>query len=1115
MTRKSIVLAAVLLHTVPAGAADLVSKADPICSSAGSISYSSPRSLSADGRYLAFSSYAANLVEGQTSLGFIENVYLRDRVTGTTVLVSHKAGEPAASGAASSGDPVVSADGSFVVFHSTANDLMPEQFDNLGTEDAFLWDRATGETTLITQQAGSPGTAAGGSDESAAWLSGDGRYAALESSATNLVPGQADTNDYSDIFLYDRDTGTITLVSHIHTSPATTGSAWSHVQGLSADGRYLVFTSASTNLVPGGQTGTFLFDRVSGAVTHLAPGTGSASISADGSFIAVSSPANLVPGQTDPQSVNDVYLYNRPAGTFTLVSHASSAALASANSGSSSPVLSADGRYVAYESDASNLVTGQAAGAGGQLFLYDRVTGTNVLVSHRGSSLTAPSNSTSNDEPVLSSDGRYAAFLSSSTDLVPGQVVAQYPRDVFLYDRTTGSLTMPSHAHSSQLQPGGASTVSLSADGNWVAFGSYSSMIDPADCNSKGDVFLHDRIAGTNELVSEHAPGSPSLVAAGQSLLGPGSVSDDGRFAVFQSLATNLAAVTTDGNLDFDVFLHDRSTGSNTLVSGSASSPGTPGNWASMGARISGDGRWVVFHSQATNLVTGQTGSGWNLFLYERATGSRVLVNHSASSPTHASYGGFSDYPAISANGRYVAFSSTADDLVLGQTDTDSTTDVFVFDRLTGANSLVSRASGSTVQAADGWEPAISADGRYVAFVSSAHNLVPGPVEFPNESWHIYLHDRSTGTTVLVSRASSQVARAANANSSQPAISADGRFVAFLSDATDLVAGQSDANGAEDLFLYDRALGTLALVSHVPGALATAGNGAASVPALSAEGTYVAFESRSTNLVSGQVDSNGERDVFLYDRRSGAIALVSHAVALPARAGQYVSRNPTVSADGTVAFISGAQNLVSGGDDVRRPGWNAFLYDPRTGTNRLLSYSGAQDPGFSFTVGRTADISRNGRAAWFDTAEGDVVAGDYNFTEDVFVDHTPPPPTDFHTVTPCRLLDTRIPGYGPALESGALRLLAVHGACGIPPAARALAVNVTVLGGTGSGSLLLHPGGVTVAEGSTINFNAGSTRSNNAIAVLTPGVERGLAVTTSVAGGGSVHLILDVSGWFE
>jgi Tol biopolymer transport system component len=1112
-----IAVAAVLLHVVPAGAADLVSKADPICNSAGMSSSPNVRALSADGRFLAFESWATNLVPGQSTRGK-PNVYLRDMVAGTTVLVSHKTGEPATGGSSGSAAPLVSADGGFVVFQSTANDLIYEQFDNLDTDDLFVWDRATGVTTLITQEAGSPGTAAGGSLYYVL-LSDDGRYVAFANSAPNLVPGQVDTNEDLDIFLYDRVTGSTTLVSHTPASPGTAGSSYAVPLSLSADGRYLVFRSTATNLVPGGQTGTFLYDRVSGAVTHLASGagTGPASISADGSFIAVSSTVNLMAGQTDPQSVNDVYLYNRQAGTFTLVSHASSAALASANGASDGPILSTDGRYVVYESNGSNLVPGQTAGSGGQLFLYDRITGTNVLVSHASGSPATPSNHHQIDGPVFSTDGRYLAFTSWATNLIPGQTGGgSVFGNVFLYDRTTGATTMPSHAQGYPQQAAGRASadISLSADGRWVAFGSYSSTIDPADCNSQDDVFLHDQVAGTNELVSEHDPGSPSLTAGG--LLGPGSVSDDGRFAVFQSGAPNLAAGATDGNEESDIFLHDRSTGSNTLVSGSASSPGTAADGGSVEPRISGDGRWVVFLSEAANLVPGQTDSGWhNAFLYDRVTGSRVLVDHVPSSPVQAAQDTGVNNLGISASGRYVSFTSSATNLVAGQVDDSLSTDVFVFDRLTGANLLVSRAAGSTVQAARGWEPAISADGRYIAFVSSAHNLAPGPVEFPNESWHIYLHDRSTGTTSLVSRASSPAARAANNSSFLPALSADGRFVIFQSLATDLVPGQSDPNGVEDVFLYDRVLGTMALVSHVPGMPATAGNGAASAPALSPEGTYVAFESRSNNLVAGQQDSNGERDIFLYDRRSGAVTLVSHAEALPARAGQFVSMVPAVSADGTVAFQSAAQNLTSGSDDVRQLQVNTYLYDPRTGTNRLLSGASVQEPGFPFTTFTTAVISRNGRSAWFHTKEGDVVPGDYNSTQDIFVDHTPPPATDFHTTVPCRLLDTRIPGFGPALESGTLRLLAVHGACGIPPAARALAVNVTVLGGTGAGFLVLHPGGVAVAESTTISFNAGSTRSNNAIAVLTPGVERGLAVTPSVAGGGTVHLILDVSGWFE
>lgn len=1124
MARKILVLVtATLLQAISAGAADLVSKAEPICSSAGG--YSPGRSLSADGRFLAFFSTAANLVAGQKTRGF-SNVYLRDRIAGTTVLVSHKTGAPLIGGDWTSSAPAVSADGNFLVFRSGAKDLIPGQVDSTGTDDLFLWDRSTGDTTLITQVAGSPGTGAGGSVFSKVRLSEDGRYVALQDSATNLVPGQVDTNSGLDVFLYDRVAGSTTLVSHTSASPVTTGSGQSQVEGLSADGRYLVFRSTATNLVPGGQAGIFLYDRVSGAVTHLAAArdsqTTEASISADGSFIALGSPDNLAPGQTDPQSVSDVYLYDRAAGTFTLLSHASSAATTSANGGSYSPILSAGGQYVFYVSDAANLVPGQTAGQGGQLFLYDRVAGTNVLVSHSSASPTTPSNDDFIHDYVPSSDGRYVAFVSDSTDLIPGQIAGRYPGNVFLYDRTTGSLTMPSHAYTSQQESAGEVAtgpsigISLSADGRWVAFGSSSSTLDPGDCNGREDVFLHDRDAGTNQIASLHDPGMPSLVGSARSLVSPGAASDDGRFAVFKSLAVNLAAGATDRNERFDVFLHDLDAGTNALVSASASSPGMAANEESTEPAISGDGRWVAFLSQASDLVPGQTDAGWyNAFLYDRMTGSRTLVDHIASSPTVAAAGGGIELGGLSANGRYVAFSSTANDLVPGQIESSSSSDVFVFDRLTGASSLVSRVSGSAVEAAGGWEPRISSDGRYVVFLSNAQDLVPGPIEYPDTfSSHVYLQDRWAGTTVLVSRASGPTPRAGNDGSSKPALSADGRFVAFLSRATDLVAGQSDANGGDDVFLYDRVLGTLTLASRASGAPATAGNGVSSAFSLSAEGTYVALESRATNLAAGLVDTNAERDVFLYDRRNGGITLVSHVEAMPTTAGNYLSTKPAVSADGTVAFLSVAQDLVSGGDDVQ-PSRNVFLYVPGTGANRLLSTAGATEPDLGLPNAVTVEISRNGRTAWFDTAEGDLVPGDYNGTEDVFADFTPPPPTDFHTLAPCRLLDTRTPEDGPALASGTVELLAVHGACGIPPAARALAVNVTVLGATGAGHLTLLPGGLGAPDSSTVNFVANTARSNNAIAALTPGVERGLAVSPVVAGGGTVHLILDVSGWFE
>src|SRR6266446_1314542 len=234
-------------------------------------------------------------------------------------------------------------------------------------------------------------------------------------------------------------------------------------------------------------------------------------------------------------------------------------------------------------------------------------------------------------------------------------------------------------------------------------------------------------------------------------------------------------------------------------------------------------------------------------------TTERVSVTSGGTEGNGASLGS-----ALSADGRFVAFDSAATDLVAG--DTNGVSDVFVHDRQTGATERVSVASGGAQgNASSGligfaFPPALSADGRFVAFVSYATNLVPGDT---NGATDVFVHDRQTGMTERVSVASDGTQ--ANNASSYPALSADGRFVAFQSDATNLVAG--DTNGATDVFVHDRQTGTTERVSVASGG--TQGNGFSAGPALSADGRFVAFHDTATNLVAG--DTNGASDVFVHE----------------------------------------------------------------------------------------------------------------------------------------------------------------------------------------------------------------------------------------------------------
>ena len=391
----------------------------------------------------------------------------------------------------------------------------------------------------------------------------------------------------------------------------------------------------------------------------------------------------------------------------------------------------------------------------------------------------------------------------------------------------------------------------FSADGRFVAFDSAASDFVAGDTNGSSDVFVHDRQTGTTERVSVASDGTEGNASSG--LIGfaaPPALSADGRFVAFRSAATNLVAGDTNGATD--VFVHDRQGGTTERVS--VASDGTESNAASLSSALSEDGRFVAFHSAATNLVAGDTNGATDVFVHDRQTGTTERVSV-ASDETQGDSA--STYPALSGDGRFVAFDSAATNLVAG--DTNGATDVFVHDRQMGTTERVSVASNGTQANGNSGGffsfPALSADGRFVAFESDATNLVAGDT---NDATDVFVHDRQTGTTERVSVASSGVQ--GSGFSAWPALSTDGRFVAFHSTSTNLVAG--DANGATDVFVHDRQAGTTERVSLASNG--SQGNDSSAGPALSADGLQVAFHSTATNLVAG--DANLMYDVFVHEQ---------------------------------------------------------------------------------------------------------------------------------------------------------------------------------------------------------------------------------------------------------
>src|SRR3990172_7658500 len=329
----------------------------------------------------------------------------------------------------------------------------------------------------------------------------------------------------------------------------------------------------------------------------------------------------------------------------------------------------------------------------------------------------------------------------------------------------------------------------------------------------------------------------------------------------------------------------------------------------------------------------------------------------------------FSGYPAISADGRFVAFSSDATNLVSG--DTNLASDIFVRDRQTGSTERVSVDGAGSQANGSSYEPAISADGRFVGFSSMASNLVPGDT---NGTRDIFVHDRQTGATerANVDSAGSE----ANAAAFFPAISGDGRFVAFSSDAGNLVP--ADANGTTDIFVRDRQAGTTERASL--NSAGSEGNGASDESAVSSDGRFVTFRSLSSNLVAG--DTNSVHDVFLHDPQTGTTDRMS--VDSAGAQGNATSRVPPVSGDGRfVAFRSLASNLVAadtnGAIDV-------FVADSQTGITVRVSVDSAGSQG----NGPSDDpaVSGDGRLIAFHSSAGNLVAADMKATPDALL---PPP----------------------------------------------------------------------------------------------------------------------------
>jgi flagellin-like hook-associated protein FlgL len=326
-----------------------------------------------------------------------------------------------------------------------------------------------------------------------------------------------------------------------------------------------------------------------------------------------------------------------------------------------------------------------------------------------------------------------------------------------------------------------------------------------------------------------------------------------------------------------DVFLKDTVTGTTTIVS-TTSSGGEVTGGSSYATAISTDGRYVAFWSNATNVVAGDTNGQTDAFVKDMLTGTTTRI--STNSAGNQATGGQSYIAAISADGRYAAFYSTANNLVAG--DTNGVGDSFIKDILTGTTTRISTDSSGN-QALGGYSlvEGMSADGRYVAFRSAATNLVAGDT---NGLQDIFVKDTATGVTTRVST-DSNGNQTTNGHSRRPIMSADGRYVSFFSNDSNLVAG--DTNSTTDNFVKDMLTGETTRITISSAGIEQNDNGGvgsyAYARAISADGRFVVFDSLSTDLVNG--DTNAQGDVFVRDRtRTGVQALAGIVVSNKASA---------------------------------------------------------------------------------------------------------------------------------------------------------------------------------------------------------------------------------------
>ncbi|WP_158560948.1 fibronectin type III domain-containing protein [Paenibacillus contaminans] len=1016
---------AVTVRTKPPIATEKISVSSGGSGSEGNSRYSS---MSEDGRWVAFSSEASNLIEGDTNGK--EDVFIRDRESRTTKRIS-----AAPSGAEADGGsfaPIMSPDRRFVLFASQATNLLDTP-DNNALEDLFLYDNQTGRIEKVAENvsAGYMYTY-----DRPYGLSENGRYVAFASYGANGVA--EDENNNWDVFVKDRWNDTVTRITdRMYGSvkyPQTTRVS------ITPNGRFVAFTSDEAQLVPddtNGKKDVFVYDTKSGQTERVSVSSAgeegdstsqNAAISADGRYVAFASYArNFIPG--DDTYNQDIFVRDRVMKTTEIVSVKLSGEPSFDEN--DSPWISANGRWVAFHSDDEL----QPDAYYKNIYMHDRITRETELLSVSAAGEPGDRDSM---KGVISLSGKYAAFDSLATNLLAepeeddylggiyfrelpakeqddrnppdwgpgaslsaslaggsyialtwtpaqdeaGPVIYKVYRDGVLHDIVAGTAYLAEGlsngtAYTFKVEPGDSSY-------NWSkeALSVSASTLSKRETNPPGkadDIALQPNLGSM--IVRWNDPGDPDLARLqvkwrkkGADAFKEGPLLPAGmQQAQLNGLVNGteyevvVEGIDADGNRSTSDSVTARLPHGQQISSINLSDSGKQGNGPGTRSDISDDGRYIVFDSDSSNLVERDTNGKTDVFLYDRITDRIRLISKTAGG---ASANNLSFEPKISGDGRYIVFSSYADDLTADD-DNGFVTDVYMYDRETDAVTKISRTATGASGDDDSFRPAISDDGSVIAFISYA-KLVPGAADQTN----LYLYHRESDSLSLLQLVDGT---APNADSEAPALSGNGQYVAFATEANNLDTGDTDND--KDIYLYHIPGKTAKRISSLPGEQTVFYD-----PAISADGRFVAF------LRENYGDWENPA-IYLYDRDRDETKLASRS--LTGVAPDDSVGAPSISVDGRyVAYATRAADIHEADKNFVA---DIYVYDRQTGETKpaSLTYKGGWGNGSASMPA----ISGDGAYIVFQSEADNLIFGDVNKTADIFLVSTQESPQE-DTVPP-------------------------------------------------------------------------------------------------------------------